>query len=296
MRKFFPSKGKTITLLFSVFVIGILACTGPQGPQGNPGLPGLAGNLGAQGESGAPGLPGNPGNPGAPGPSGPTGPAGPASESTGGAGGGGGGAAIVLSQETVGIHGSLTVTGSGFKPDETIAVLLVVDANVQPLLGGGIGVRNARAQVTADSGGNFRYTAADIGVAFKKPTLARITDLSNGGANPFAVLASGSGGSKASATVSVVDTGSGGSPSITLDRTVVVTGGNITVLLAGWAAGESITVSIAGGPVAGDAANEFGALSLVAAVDLDADIYSVIASGSASASTVSAPITVVTNK
>ena len=294
MRKLFPSKGKTITLLFSVFVIGILACTGPQGPQGQPGLPGLAGNPGPAGAPGEAGLPGNPGNPGAPGPAGALGPAGESGESGGTAVAGR--ASIVLSKEVIGIHDSLTVSGSGFKAEETIAVLLVVDDSLQPLLGGGIGVRNARAQVTADAGGNFRYVAADIGVAFKSNTLARITALSNGGANPMGVLASGSEGSRATASVSVVDEGVVGTPSMALSSSIVATGGTVDILLAGWAPGESVTVMIAGAPAAGGTANEFGALSLTAAIDLDSDIYSVNASGNVSSSVVSAPITVVATK
>jgi len=190
----------------------------------------------------------------------------------------------------------LSVAGSGFKANETVAVLLVIDNTLQPLLGGGIGVRNARAQVTADAGGNFKYSTPDIGASFKGNTLARITALSSGGANPFAVLGSGSQGSRASASISVVDMGSGGSPSIALSESVVAVGGDITVLLAGWAAGESVTVSIAGEAVAGGVVNDFGALSLTATADQDADVYSVNASGSASASTVSVPILVVTTK
>ena len=294
MRKLFPSKGKTITLLFSVFVIGILACTGPQGPQGQPGLAGLPGNPGPSGASGDPGLPGNPGNPGAPGLVGPVGPSGSIGEE--GSGASGGQASITLSKETVGINGALSVSGSGFKANETVAVLLVIDDTLQPLLGGGIGVRNARAQVTADAGGNFRYSTPDIGASFKGNTLATITALSSGGANPFAFLGTGSQGSRASAPISVVDMGAGGSPSISLSQSVVAVGGDITVLLAGWAAGESVTVSIAGAPVAGGVVNDFGALSLTATIDQDADVYSVNASGSASSSTVSAPLSVVTNK
>jgi hypothetical protein len=202
----------------------------------------------------------------------------------------------LLSKEVVGVNDSLSVTGSGFNANETVAVLLVIDDNLQPLLGGGIGVRNARAQVTADSGGNFRYSTPDIGASFKGNTLARLSDLSNGGANPFAVLASGSDGSRASRSVSVVDAGFTGSPSIALDRTVVATGDDITVLLAGWGPGESVTVVVAGSVVAGGTANEFGALSLSATIEQDADVYSVNASGNASSSVVSAPITVVTTK
>jgi hypothetical protein len=189
------------------------------------------------------------------------------------------------------------VSGSGFKANETVAVLLVIDDTTQSLLGGGIGVRNARAQVTADAGGNFRYSTPDIGSAMKKPTKARLIALSSGGANPFAVLGSGSQGSRASASIGVVEMGSGGTPSIALSQSVVAVGGDITVLLAGWAAGESVTVSIGGEAVAGGVVNDFGALSLTATVDQDADVYSVNASGSASSSTVSAPILVaVTNK
>jgi hypothetical protein len=226
------------------------------------------------------------------------GPAGATGEETSSEGGtaSASGAAITLNKESVGVNGSLSVTGSGFKANETVAVLLVIDDNLQPLLGGGIGVRNARAQVTADAGGNFRYSTPDIGASFKGNTLTRLAAVSSGGTNPLAVLASGSDGSRASASVSVVDGSSGGSPSIALDRSIVGKGGDVTVMLAGWAPGESVSVTVAGAPVAGGTANEFGALSLTATIDLDADVYTVNASGNASASVVSAPITVSATK
>ena len=38
MKKRFPSRGTIITLLFSVLIVGLLACRGPAGAAGAPGL------------------------------------------------------------------------------------------------------------------------------------------------------------------------------------------------------------------------------------------------------------------
>ncbi len=159
MRKRFPSPGKVLALFFSVFVIVLLACTGPQGTSGLPGEPGNAGNpgnsgpQGAAGPAGAPGFPGNPGSAGPPGPQGPAGPAG-----ADGVNGVSPEAALALSSSSITIDGGLTVWGSGFLPGEPVAVLLVIDNNLSPFVGGG-----RRAQVTASAAGTFVLTVDSIG-------------------------------------------------------------------------------------------------------------------------------------
>ena len=142
MKKRFPSRGTIITLLFSVFLVGLLACRGPAGAAGaaglagNPGNPGSAGAQGFPGEPGLPGFPGNPGNPGPPGPQGSIGPAGPA-----GTDGVSPDARIDVNKTVLSMNESLVVSGSGFKPGEPVALLLAIDNTLQPVIGGGRGAQ-----------------------------------------------------------------------------------------------------------------------------------------------------------
>ncbi len=302
----FPSQGKILTLLLSISVVLLLACTaGPQGPQGPaglpgisgaPGLPGLQGVPGLPGISGLPGNPGNPGNPGPPGPAGPPGPPGPA-----GVDGVSPQAALALDSDLVSVNGSLTVDGSGFQPNEPVALLLIVDGNLQPFLGGG-----TRAQTQANPGGNFSFTVDDLGAAFRGNTGARVMEASNGGSNSLAIYASGADGSRASVPIRVV--GSGGiasAPSIALSSNIVEIDGTVTVMVAGFMPGEFVTV-VASGASGGDdrvlvggPANSFGALSLDAAIGLDPDVYTIEAMGQpvgGMQASVTAPLSVVEEK
>lgn len=301
----FPSQGKILTLLLSISVVLLLACAGPQGPagaaglpgiSGAPGLPGLQGVPGLPGEPGFPGNPGNPGNPGPPGPAGPPGPPGPA-----GSDGVSPQAAVAVDSDLISIDGSLTIDGSGFRPNEPVALLLVVDQNLQPFIGGG-----TRAQTQANSGGNFTFTVDSIGAAFRGNTGARVLEASNGGSNSLSVFASGADGSRASVPLRVV--GSGGiasAPSIAMSSNVVETGGSVTIMVAGFMPGEFVTV-VASGASGGDdrvlvggSANGFGALSLEAAITLDPDVYTIEAMGQpvgGMQASVTSPLSVVEEK
>lgn len=301
----FPSQGKILTLLLSISVVLLLACAGPQGPagapglagiSGAPGLPGLQGVPGLPGEPGFPGNPGNPGNPGPPGPAGPPGPPGPA-----GSDGVSPQAAVAVDSDLISIDGSLTIDGSGFRPNEPVALLLVVDQNLQPFIGGG-----TRAQTQANSGGNFTFTVDSIGAAFRGNTGSRVLEASNGGTNSLSVFASGADGSRASVPLRVV--GSGGiasAPSIAMSSNVVETGGSVTIMVAGFMPGEFVTV-VASGASGGDdrvlvggSANGFGALSLEAAITLDPDVYTIEAMGQpvgGMQASVTSPLSVVEEK
>lgn len=283
----FPSQGMILTLLLSIFVALLLACqAGPVGPAGAPGLPGppglpgLQGVPGLPGEPGFPGNPGNPGNPGPPGPAGPPGPPGPA-----GSDGVSPQAAIAVDADLIAIDGSLTIDGSGFRPNEPVALLLVVDQNLQPFIGGG-----SRAQTQANSGGNFTFSVDSIGAAFRGNTGSRVLEASNGGSNSLSVYASGADGSRASVPIRVV--GSGGiasSPSIALSSNIV---GNedphnkVSILVGGFMPGEFVTVVAVGASggddrvLVGGSANESGALMLEATITLDeGNVYTIEAMG-----------------
>ena len=282
----FPSRGIILTLLLSIFAALLLACQGPAGPAGAPGLPGppgLPGLQGVPGLPGEPGFPGNPGNPGNPGPPGPAGPPGPPGAS--GSDGVSPQAAIAVDSDLIAIDSSLTIDGSGFRPNEPVALLLVVDQNLQPFIGGG-----RRAQTQANSGGNFTFSVDSIGAEFKGNTVARLLEASNGGSNSLSVYASGADGSKASTPIRVV--GSGGiasSPSIALSSNIV---GNedpdnkVSILVGGFMPGEFVTVVAVGASggddrvLVGGSANESGALMLEATITLEVgNVYTIEAMG-----------------
>ncbi len=284
MTKRFPSQGKLITLLFSVLAVFLLACTGPAGPPGLPGLPGNPGQPGLQGDPGFPGasgFPGNPGNPGNPGPPGPQGVAGPPGPP--GVNGISPQANITVDSEVISVDGGVTISGSGFRAHEPVALLLVVDQNLQPFVGGG-----QRAQVQANSGGNFDYTVENIGAEFKGPTASRLLDASNGGANSLSILASGADGSKASVPIRVVSSGGiAATPSIALGKNIVALDSEdpLTIMVAGFVPGEFITVVAVGASgeddrvLVGNAANEFGALALEANITLPIGTHTIMATG-----------------
>ena len=210
-------------------------------------------------------------------------------------------AAIALDSDLISIDSSLTIDGSGFRPNEPIALLLVVDQNLQPFIGGG-----SRAQTQANSGGNFTFSVDSVGAAFKGNTVARLLDASNGGSNSLSVYASGADGSRASVPIRVV--GSGGiasAPSIALSSNLVESGGSVTIMVAGFMPGEFVTV-VASGASGGDdrvlvggSANGFGALSLEAAITLDPDVYTIEAMGQpvgGMQASVTSPLSVVEEK
>ena len=275
MRKRFPSRGHIIALLLSVFVILLLACTGPQGPAGLPGLPGNPGNpgpAGPPGDAGLPGLPGNPGNPGAPGAPGAPGEAAAAGGATSIAQ-----ARIETDKMVFGLDESLSISGSGFKPGEPVTLLLVVNQNLQAMIGGG-----RRAQTQASSAGTFSIEFESIGGDFKRATRERA--LSDGGRK--AILASGADGSKATIPVRVVGSSQGvRSTSASLAASQTESGGESTVVGSGFQAEEFVTILAVGASsgqdriIGGGAANEFGAFSVMVSVAMDDGLYTLMAVG-----------------
>ena len=274
MRKRFPSRGHIIALLFSVFVILLLACAGPQGPAGLPGLPGNPGNpgpAGPSGDAGLPGLPGNPGNPGAPGAPGAEGDPGSSGSAAVSQ------ARIELDKTVFGLDESLSISGSGFRPGEPVTLLLVVNQNLQAMIGGG-----RRAQTQASSAGTFSIEFESVGGDFKGATRERA--LGDGGRK--AVLASGADGSKASIPVRVVGSSQGvRKTSASLVASSTSSGGDSTVVGAGFQAEEFVTILAVGASsgqdriVGGGAANDFGAFSVIVSVTLDDGLYTLTAVG-----------------
>ena len=267
MKSRFPIRVLITTLLSSVLVFALIACQGPPGEPGLPGLPGNPGNPGAAGpqgepgEAGLPGLPGNPGNPGAPGPPGPQGPPG-----ANGIDGVSPQAAVSLSKSSIAAVGDpFIVTGSGFIPGEPIELALDVSPGNHVHLEGG--------EVTANASGAFRVGIAEIGA----------TDASG----VLTFLAEGADGSLASTPVRIISSPmnvTAVDSSLSADNTPP--GEEITVLGAGFMAGEAVTISVVG--VAGGSdriliganANDSGAFNVVAPNPLELGVYTLRAVGS----------------
>ena len=285
MRRSFPIQGVVIALLSSVLVFTLLACQGPPGESGLPGISGAPGNpglSGAPGPSGVPGLaglPGNAGNPGAAGPAGPMGPQGPE-----GPAGVSPGAAIALSKSVIATAGDpITVSGSGFRPNEPIVLSLVVDQYLSIIAGGARG-----AQVSANDAGAFSIAFDEIGGAGASQARAV-------GVRSF--MASGSDGSRASTPVRVVDSpAETTSVDTSLAAAVTAAGENIKVYGAGFAPGEAVTMLAVAGAEGGNnrilvgaTANESGAFMVDSPNPLAEGVYTLRAIGN-KGSTATAPL------
>ena len=160
MRKYLPSSGRVLALLFSAFLVSVLvACQGPPGEPGlsgspgnpgNPGNPGPRGPQGSQGDPGDPGLPGSPGdpgNPGKPGLAGVRGPQGPAGEAIAPE------AAIMTSNPVAYLDQGYEIWGSGYNPFEPVLI--------QVQIGTGVGETATLGVVDANAGGAFRMVISD---------------------------------------------------------------------------------------------------------------------------------------
>jgi len=288
MRKRSPSRGIVIALLFSMFLVVGVACTGPQGQPGvpgaagNPGNPGEPGEPGLQGPSGPPGqpglageagLPGNPGLPGEPGLPGPPGP--PGSEGPAGSAGAAAvapEASIVVSKSVISTTESVEIWGSGFLPGEAVSLFLESDAGFPLVIG---------TDATANSVGAFVLSVDEIG--------GRQASLSTGIST---VRALGSKGSTASVPVMVVEEARAAASSTSLVVAVAVTGEETTVWGAGFMANEAVTLMVGDEILGGGSANASGALMLDVTVALDPGVYTLWALGDAG-SEATAPLVVV---
>lgn len=284
MKKRFPSRGTIITLLFSVFIVGLMACRGPAGPAGLPGLPGNPGNpgaegaMGAAGEPGAPGLPGNPGNPGAPGPQGPAGSQGPA-----GIDGVSPEARIDVNKSVLSMTESLDVSGSGFGVGEPITLTLEISGTTSRIIGGG------SKQVTANAAGAFMASFDEIGGNSRTQEQ---------GVGQRSILAVGDDGSRASVPVQIVSSDRGEeSTSASMYANAAAAGGDTVISGAGFKAGEFVTVSIGDRILVGGQANDSGAfqLELTISEDMPASVSTLTAVGDAG-TVATAPLVVTGDK
>ena len=195
-------------------------------------------------------------------------------------------ARIEVSQAVLSLDEPLTIRGSGFKPGEPVAILLIIDENLSPLVG--VSREEARerertgsvqAQVTASSAGTFVAEFDHIGTGYEPATRERAL-------GEKAIAANGDSGSKASVPVTIVSEPQGppsASTSLTVDP--VATGSNTSIWGAGFKPNESVTISVTGAAngqdliVADGAANDFGAFAMSATITLEPDIYTLKAVG-----------------
>jgi hypothetical protein len=271
MRKRNISKGAAFALLFSVFSVFVLiACRGPAGAAGAPGLPGNPGNPGAQGPPGASGLPGLPGNPGNPGPPGPPGGSGPAGLA--GAAAVSPQASIMSSKSAMTMSEPFTVTGSGFLPGEPVVVQLAIGEFSAPIVGGARG-----SQVTANVVGAFSVSFDFVS------EIAAVIDQAAG---DRALVAQGADGSTATTPVTIVKNPRSTSTSTSLAADAVEPAGDASIVGAGFAPNEFVSIAAVGAAsngedliLIGDQANASGAFSLMTTINLDEGVYTLRATG-----------------
>ena len=227
---------------------------GLQGLQGDPGLPGLPGLQGPPGEPGKPGLPGLPGAPGAPGEPGLSGePGKPGKPGLQGSPGIAPHANVMSAGGTLYLDATAEIRGSGFQKFEPVTVYVDLDSDGASVMLG---------STTADAGGAWRLQSSGYGEGLAESVA---TMLSGGilAGNVFSLVAEGDDGTKASAPVLVQAqapapplppaTPAKGSVlvgSTAADGTFRVglanAGEEITIVAAGFDAGDLIIVTING--------------------------------------------------
>ena len=263
-----------LAVLISMFSMMVLAACageagkpglpGPPGLPGKPGLPGLQGPQGDPGEPGKPGLPGAPGEPGKPGLPGLPGPRGAT-----GSPGVSPDASVVVAGGTLYLDGTATVWGSGFEKFEPVTVFIDIDN--RPDVSKGVNLVIGTA--TADEGGAFSFTADAAEYTSKvsfepdtfrgNPNLAqRMFDGVRAGVI-FSLVAQGEDGTRASTPVAVkqqspiqpppppdpvkgsILVGSMGQDGMFING-LAAEGGNITIIAAGFDAGDLISLRLNG--------------------------------------------------
>jgi hypothetical protein len=171
----------------------------------------------------------------------------------------------------------IVITGSGFRPGEPIALLLLIDQNLQPYVGGGRG-----SGLTANAAGAFRESFVSI----SGEGTFKVTDATKSRApGQRAIVAEGQDGSRASVPVTIVTAARNPSPFANIFANATASGGDTVVSGSGFRPNEFVTVSamavsagqdriLVGGPV-----NEFGAFQMEATIKLDPGVYSLVALG-----------------
>lgn len=236
MTNYLPPRTIISVILVSLFSLALLAACagnpglpgnpgnpGNPGPQGDPGVQGPAGEPGLPGNPGNPGEPGNPGNPGKPGATGLTGSVGPK-----GSPGVAPEANLAVSSSNIYLDDSLTISGSGFGPGESVSLFILGDAAVY--LG----------YLSADSNGAF--TKSWDSLSANKVVAANTTGLKQ--ASVLTVSAEGAKGSKATIPVTVSSGSAPAAPSTATSIAAgsVAQGGSITVTGAGYDGEEIVSL------------------------------------------------------
>ena len=272
-----PRRTLIFAVLISIFSLMVLAAcagdpgkpglAGPPGAAGNPGLPGL------QGPAGEPGDPGNAGLPGAPGVAGKAGFAGATgADGRTGSPGISPHATVAVAGGTVFLDSVTEVWGAGFRKFEPVTVIF--DINNAPDVA--IGVTLILGFATADEGGAWRLEASDFiseGDIWKPDTFNGVDNLAKRfydgvlGGNVFSVVAFGADGTRASTPVLVKESappaplapakpaagsilvGSIG-PAGAFRVGVAEEGDEITVIAAGFNAGDLVTLLLDGNALA----------------------------------------------
>ena len=294
MRQYMPAVNPGLGFAIVVLSMVLLAaCTGPQGDlglagnAGNPGNPGRAGEQGLEGPKGDPGDPGKPGNPGSPGNpggqgvEGPQGPAGAGISQD---------AALMISKPAFFLDEPITIAGSGFGEFEPIIVFFDLGGGNEPNVG----------FADANKGGAWTMTIpAASALSGVSDNMALLTE-----ASVVTLKAVGELGSAASVPVNVL--GEAAPPPIevrpaaTLSAGLVLIGGEIPVLGAGYAPNETVTIVVVTGSgesttVGTATASESGALLVTITETLGAGAYTLQGIGESGA-IATAALVVVTEK
>ena len=165
-----------------------------------------------------------------------------------------------------------TVTGSGFIPGEPVVLQLAIGEFASPILGGARG-----SQVAANAAGAFSVSfdfVSEIASAIEQAPGDRT------------LVAQGADGSTASTPVKIVNSPRSTSPSSSLTAGGVEPAGDVTIVGAGFAPNEFVSIAAVGAGangediiLIGDQANGSGAFSLTATITLDEGIYTLRATG-----------------
>ena len=293
MRQYLPAVKPGLGSAIAVLSLLLLtACTGPQGDTGlagnagNPGNPGRAGEEGLQGAKGDPGEPGKPGNPGSPGKPGSIGPEGP----EGPAGGGiSPDAALMISKSGFYLNEPLTISGSGFGEFEPIILFFDLGDGNEPNLGFANANKGGAWTITIPGADTLSGVNSNVDLLTEASvvTLKAVGELGSAASTPVTVL-----GEAAPEVVEI--------PSATLSAGLVLVGGDIPVLGAGYAPNETVTiVAITGSgevtTIGTGTASESGALLVSITDTLGAGAYTIRGVGESGA-VATAALVVVTEK
>jgi len=175
-----------------------------------------------------------------------------------------------------------SVWGSGFNAGEPVTLMLVVDQNLQIILGGARG-----AQLSANEAGAFMMDFDEFGGA--AASIARAPGLR-------AILAKGSDGNTASTQVRVVSSAVA-EPSLdsSMAASATVVGEVIMVWGAGFGAGEPFSITAGGRIVSGGIANDDGAFAVESPNPFAVGVYTMKAIGN-QGSSATAPLVIVAEK